>query len=63
VICLLLQAGERPKEKPLGRGRTGDEEDLVVCGDDLVEIDQGNIGVAGGLAGVWFTRRRAVVAR
>ena len=24
VIWLLLQAGERPKEKSLGRGRTGD---------------------------------------
>jgi hypothetical protein len=25
VTWLLLQAGERPKEKPLGRGRTGDD--------------------------------------
>jgi hypothetical protein len=29
VIWLLLLAGERLKEKPLGRGRTGDEAELI----------------------------------
>jgi hypothetical protein len=31
AICLLLLAGERLKEKPLDRGRTGDQAEVSKC--------------------------------
>jgi hypothetical protein len=35
VVCLLLLAGECPKEKPLGRGRLGDNREAAAVGDDV----------------------------
>lgn len=38
VIWLLLQAGERPKEKPLRRGRTGDNGAVTLAPRQTAEI-------------------------